>query len=94
MPAPRATGCPLCEAAPLDAPAYAALLGYYLGDGCLSRAPRYWVLRVSCDARLPGIVDDVTDVISLVRPVGKVFRVRATGVVVVQSHWQHWPCLF
>ena len=90
----RVTGCHVCERAPLDSPAYAALLGYYLGDGCLSRAPRYWALRVSCDATLPGIVGDVADVIAGVRPTGRVFRVRAPGVVVVQSHWQHWPCLF
>ncbi|NYD41521.1 hypothetical protein [Nocardioides panaciterrulae] len=28
---------------------YAALLGYYLGDGCLSVVKRYAVLRISCD---------------------------------------------
>ncbi|GAA1475827.1 hypothetical protein GCM10009623_02730 [Nocardioides aestuarii] len=90
----RGTGCHLCASVPLDAPAYAALLGYYLGDGCLSRAQRYWALRVSCDAKLPGIIDDVARLITAVRPTGRVFRIRAPGVVVVQSHWQHWTCLF
>jgi hypothetical protein len=95
-PAPRSrtSGCPRCEDSPVDQAAYTTLLGYYLGDGCLSRAPRYWALRVSCDARLPGIVDDVEAAILVLRPAGKVFRVSAPGVVVVQAHWQHWICLF
>lgn len=34
---------------------YAALLGYHLGDGCLSHHRGSWALRVSCDGTLPGI---------------------------------------
>ena len=60
----RTTGrpdeCPRCTRASIPEGPYAALLGYYLGDGCISHAPRYDVLRISCDARLPGIVDDVS----------------------------------
>jgi hypothetical protein len=93
VPKARTGGCPRCEESPLDQ-AYPALLGYYLGDGCLSRAPRYWALRVSCDATLPGIVDDVEAAILSLRPGSKVFRVPAPGVVVVQANWQHWTCLF
>jgi hypothetical protein len=87
-------GCPQCTTTAIDEAAYAALLGFYLGDGCLSPAARYVAFRVSCDSRRPGIVEDVADLMSRVRPGMTVFRVRAPGCIVVQSHWQHWPCLF
>ncbi|GHJ60507.1 hypothetical protein NOK12_30250 [Nocardioides sp. OK12] len=89
--APRGE-CPRCTSAPL-ASTYAALLGFYLGDGHVSRAARYHALRISCDAGYPGIVDDVAGLLVDVRPGARVFRVSAPGVVVVQAHWQHWPCL-
>lgn len=90
----RTNDCPACGPFPLDDVAYAALLGYYLGDGCISRAPRYFSLRISCDATYLGIIDDVSDVIARVRPGGRVFFIRNQGWVDVQSNWQHWPCLF
>jgi hypothetical protein len=90
----RPRSCPSCDGVPLDGPAYAALLGYYLGDGCISAAPRYFSLRVSCDTAWPGIVTDVADTIRRVRRGANVFLVRAPGVVVVSANWQHWPCLF
>ncbi len=90
----RPGGCPRCDGVDLAAADYAALLGYYLGDGCLSGARRYVALRVSCDAAWPSILEDVVDVVSAVHPTRPVFRVPAPGCVVVQSHWKHWPCLF
>jgi hypothetical protein len=86
--------CSVCGSAPIDEAAYAALLGFYLGDGCLSPAARYVAFRVSCDVGWPGIIQDVADLMARVRPGMKVFRVAAPGCVVVQSHWKHWPCLF
>ena len=52
--------CPVCSlGAPFDKPAYAYLLGLYLGDGWLSEHPRsVFKLRVSLDARQPAIVDE------------------------------------
>ena len=85
--------CPV----PLDPdrhPAYAALLGYYLGDGCLGRNPRTWSFRVSCDATYSGIIDDVVSCMVGVRPGCRVGLVSAPGATVVQSYWKHWPCLF
>ncbi len=94
-PVPRPLECPRCDGFPIASPdSYVALLGFYLGDGCLSLTGRCWALRVSCDARLPGIVDDVEQTIRRVRAGGRVHRVNAPGVVVVQSNWKHWPCLF
>jgi hypothetical protein len=90
---PRRAGCPRCDTAEFDGPDYAALLGYYLGDGCISRMPRYFSLRFSCDAAYPGIVSDIGRCIVSIRPGSKVFHVSAPGCIVVQSNWQHWPCL-
>ncbi len=96
---PRPSPCPRCsgpseDVTDLDHSAYAALLGFYLGDGCLSRAERYFSLRISCDAAHAEVVEDVVQLLALVRPGGRVFRIRAPGCVVVQGNWQHWPCLF
>jgi hypothetical protein len=93
-PAGPARSCPRCDDAELAGPAYAALLGYYLGDGCLSATPLCFSLRVSCDASWPGIVADVVAALRGVRPGANVFRVSAPGVVVVAANWKHWPCLF
>jgi hypothetical protein len=43
---------------PEDEPSYSHLLGLYLGDGCLSEAPRTVQLIITCDQRYPAIVDD------------------------------------
>jgi hypothetical protein len=90
----RRFDCPRCSDADLDESAYAALLGFYLGDGCISRMARYFALRVSCDAQYGGIIEDIEHCLRRVRPEGKVFRVSAPGCVVVQAYWKHWPCLF
>lgn len=74
--------------------AYAALLGYYLGDGCLSHHRRTMCLRVFCDARHPGVVEDVAAQILAVRGRGPVGRHHAPGCVVVQAYWNSWVCLF
>ena len=84
-------GCP----APMPgSPAYAALLGYYLGDGCISRNHRTYSLRITCDKTLPGIIKDITACVEAVRRDHRTHLVRAPGVVVVQSYRNHWPCLF
>jgi hypothetical protein len=91
---PSDADCARCTSADLDVVPYAALLGYYLGDGCVSSVHRYFSLRVTCDRAWPGIVDDVTACMKAAHPDGRVFHVRAPGCVVVTSNWQHWPCLF
>ncbi|KQP66775.1 hypothetical protein [Nocardioides sp. Leaf285] len=90
----RDVDCPTCGEAPLAAEPYAVLLGYYLGDGCVSQQRRTVSLRVACDASLPGIVEDVATVVAQVRPRARVFRVSAPGTTVVHVNWRHWPCLF
>jgi hypothetical protein len=41
----------------LPAEEYCYLLGLYLGDGCVSKSARSWVLRITCDTQYPGIID-------------------------------------
>lgn len=90
----RRADCPRCGVASFDGPAYAALLGYYLGDGHISCAARHYALRVTCDETYPDIVKDVTACMAAMRPGGRIFLPRAPGCVNVHSNWQHWPCLF
>ena len=90
----RTADCFRCEALPVDDAGYARLLGYYLGDGCVSRVRSSYTLRVSCDATYAGIISDVSETITRIRPHHRVFHVRAPGAVVVQANWKHWPCLF
>jgi hypothetical protein len=73
---------------------YAALFGYYLGDGCVSEAARTTFLRVSCDRGYPGIIADVDRCIRAVHPHRSVHHVEAPGVVVVQNAWKLWPVVF
>ena len=92
--AERPAGCPRCANVQLELPAYALLLGYYLGDGCLSSlAKGVFSLRISCDAKYATVIDEVENAMTAVRPGARTFRVRAPGCVVVQSMWKHWICL-
>lgn len=86
--------CPMCESAPLDTVAYSALLGFYLGDGHISQAPRFHALRITCDQRYEGIILDVERLLQKVRPGMRTFRIPLKGAVNIQAHWKHWPCLF
>lgn len=86
--------CPRCGEGRMDTGAYAGLLGFYLGDGSISRVSRTHTLRISCDVTYGGIIGDVTALLGAVHPARPVFHVRGPGVLVVQSSWNHWPCLF
>ncbi len=86
--------CRCADAWPRPGADYAALLGFYLGDGCVSTYGTHTTLRVSCDATRPGIVADVSRLLGSLHPAGGVFLVKAPGVVVVQGNWKHWLCLF
>ncbi len=91
------TRCPRCAPLPHlpgDPAAYAYLLGLYLGDGCISRAPRTFTLRIACADTWPGLIDACMQAVRAVRPVNAVRRVRKQGCVMVTSSSSHWPCLF
>jgi hypothetical protein len=97
--APRwsTSDCPFCDGATLDRPWYAYLLGLYLGDGCLSPAPKgVFKLRVVLDSRYPVIIDECVQAMIAMRP-GKTkqpFRIVKEGCTEVCALWKHWPCLF
>ncbi len=92
----RASGCPRCDGAELDAVAYAYLLGMYLGDGTISAHPRAFRLRIALDARYPQIIDECRRAMAAVRRSRSmsVGTVSCVGYVSVNAYWQHWPCLF
>ncbi|MEZ0367070.1 helix-turn-helix domain-containing protein [Mycobacterium sp. pUA109] len=54
--------------ASLPVEAYCYLLGLYLGDGCISRLPRVWRLRITLDAKYPGIIQRCREAIDILMP--------------------------
>ena len=90
-----AAPCWVCTGeGPPEPAGYARLLGYYLGDGCITTMGSVYALRVACDQVYPDIIEDVGRTIASVRAGARVMHVRAPGTLVVQSYWKHWPCLF
>jgi hypothetical protein len=91
-------GCARCGALhdlPGLPPAYVYLLGMYLGDGCLSEHRReVYKLRISLDARYPGIADECERAIRAVMPKNRVGRVRNSGWHELFAYSKAWPCLF
>lgn len=92
----RRSDCPQCDGTRLDEPAYAYLLGLYLGDGFIATHPRQvYRLRISLDQRYTGIIEECKHAIALVRSgLGKVGVVQSIGCVEVNAYWKHWPCVF
>lgn len=97
---PRRTTSGRCEQGhdfgELPGDLYAYLLGLYLGDGCISAAPRgVWRIRITLDARYPGIVQDGLTALSSVFPANRASIVQRPGRCVDLSLWsKHIPCLF
>ena len=77
-------------------PAYAYLLGAYLGDGYISSSKRSFVLRVTLDRRYPRVCTEVADAMLAVWPERTVSYVHRPGggCVDVMMRSSHWPCLF
>jgi hypothetical protein len=79
-----------------DEAAYAHLLGLYLGDGCIWRAPRTVQLQVSFDARHPRLAGECRRSMAAVAPDARIsVRTRRdAGCLVVSSYWHGWSDLF
>ncbi|WP_405772147.1 transcriptional regulator [Actinacidiphila glaucinigra] len=76
-------------------PAYAYLLGRYLGDGCISPQPRGGhALRIACADAWPGLIDACEEAMRAARPGNSVCRAHTQGCTMVTSYSDHWPCLF
>jgi hypothetical protein len=87
--------CPRCDARELDAPAYAYLLGLYLGDGHITLGRRdVYALSITCDDYWPGLADEAERAMVAVMPTSSVFRVARIGCHEIKSTSKHWPCLF
>jgi hypothetical protein len=87
--------CPFCDRPPRmvgDPPAYAYLLGQYLGDGHLLTTGRVPLLTVACDLRYPGLIHEVTTAM-LACGAKTVGYQEQTGCIRVRSNWKHWPCV-
>ena len=87
--------CPRCEGTPLDLPAYAELLGWYLGDGhiTLQRGGVHG-LHIFNDARYVLLNQRVKEIMQRVKPGGRPHTRHKPGCVVITVSWKHWPCLF
>jgi hypothetical protein len=87
--------CPICDDAELDGAAYAELLGWYLGDGHISRQRRgVFGLHVVNDRRYPRDIARIGDLMRLVKPRSRPHTRMVPGAVIVTVSWKHWPCLF
>ena len=91
--------CPRCwgraRASEWSAPDYAFVLGLYLGDGYVVRAGRTFRLRISLDARHPGVVADAVAALRRSFVSNRVGVVTADGgsTMVVSVYNGHLPCL-
>jgi hypothetical protein len=87
--------CPRCDG-DLDAPAYAYLLGLYLGDGYIvqNRAMRSPSLSITCDESHPALMDECENAMRSVFPNNSVCRVRRKGCREVKLYSMHLWCLF
>lgn len=74
---------------------YAYLLGVYLGDGHVARLPRTYALRIYCDSRYPGIVEEIAQAIRAVLPSHsvaiKAHPVQNSTRIITTYLW--WPIL-
>jgi len=75
---------------------YAELLGLYLGDGWISKLPRTQRLRISLDAKYPGIIEDARQLIKRCLPHNRVHVGDATtgDCRSVSVYSSHLTCLF
>ncbi|GFG70209.1 LAGLIDADG family homing endonuclease [Mycolicibacter senuensis] len=81
--------------ATLPAVVYCYLLGLYLGDGCISRQPRTWHLRITLDSKYPEIIKRCRQAIDILMPgqCAGALR-RPDNCTDVYLYSEHWPCLF
>jgi hypothetical protein len=87
--------CPRCHGTPLSEPAYAYLLGLYLGDGHITRHRRgVFALSIFCCDAWPGLITAAKQAMRDVMPASAVFGVQRIGMTEVKSYSKHWPCLF
>jgi hypothetical protein len=88
-------GHPVHDFAALPASEYAYLLGFYLGDGAISAAPKgVYALRIVNDARYRAVNAEVALAMAVVMPKNRVGFIERPGCVEIVSRSKSWPCLF
>ncbi len=95
-PGPRPAPELVFEPATLPQAAYSYLLGFYLGDGCISRAQRdVYRLRITTDTRYPDIIEECAAAMQAVVPDNRVsVQQLPYNAVVVGCYSKCWPLLF
>jgi hypothetical protein len=77
--------------------AYAYLFGLYLGDGCISGAPRdVFHLRIALDSKYPRIIASCVATVRTIMPNNRtrVWKHRRHNLVNVCCHSKWWPHVF
>jgi hypothetical protein len=88
------TPCPRCDDADLDGAAYAEVLGWYLGDGHISRGRRgVYNLHIVNDRKYVEDNAHLKVIMSAVKPGGRPHTRLQPGCVITTVSWKHWPCL-
>jgi Homeodomain-like domain len=72
--------------------AYVYLLGLYLGDGCISRMPRTYVLRIFLNDGQPHVIAEAARAISYLVP-RRVGFGRIGRCIIVRTYWGGWPVI-
>jgi hypothetical protein len=96
VPQKRPAPCDLCAGRSPDLPGakYTYLLGLYLGDGCISRDPRTYRIRIFLDAKYPQIITNCAAALEAICPDKVAHLGRKPGCIEVGMSWNHWPCVF
>lgn len=80
---------------PLAGESYAELLGWYLGDGYISRGRRsVYTLHIYNDERYVDLNLWILELMRSVKPGSRPHTRLVPGCVVSTVSWKHWPCLF
>ena len=72
---------------------YYYLLGMYLGDGYINREPRCEKLRIFCDAKYPGIINEVVESIKCISRGRSVKTIRRQNCITVYCYLSNWSSI-
>ena len=86
--------CPRCDDAELDGAAYAEVLGWYLGDGHISKGRRgVYNLHIVNDRKYVDDNAHLKVIMAAVKPGGRPHTRLQPGCLITTVSWKHWPCL-